>query len=348
MTKAFPILLQRARPRAFAAALTFAAVLAGCDNVQWGGIQVSITKPTAEREFPKRSEATDTMPEPPPVALPTGPVVFHVRRLDPAGRATIEPVAELVGGELVTVGADRIERSDEYAGRFNQRFYSPGVGYTLFRGGTRAGTFVVSAPIEGEASVCPRLRAAGQIELIPRANALAEFLAWPPGVRVGRDSLSRPVFRSEMNELAEVLVRRGVQQRAVAGEWRFGSAANLRPLAVGTGSRGFAATFMIGDSLAEGPPADSAGMAFIVADYDPLRGYFPLYFDAAWYRPGEKRALRWIDAVDLTGDARDEWLLRAHGDVLSWYEVIGRGDMAPTVVWSSRTPACEAIELSSG
>ena len=77
---------------------------------------------------------------------------------------------------------------------------------------------------------------------------------------------------------------------------------------------------------------------------DLLSGFFafPLFFEASWYGPGQKRALRWIDAVDVTGDGTVEYLLQAFGDSGSWFEVVARADTAMAVVWSSRRPICEA------
>jgi hypothetical protein len=213
------------------------------------------------------------------------------------------------------------------------------------------GTFYVGAPAVAGSGLCLELRAEGHLELRPPADTLSEFLAWSPGARAGDDTLAVPVYRSDMLSLSQVLARLGVREREIPGVWRFRAPADLRALRVGTGSRGFAATFVVRDSLGAGSPADSAGSVFIVADYDPSRGYFPIYFDAAWYGPGQKRALRWLDAVDLSGDADLEWLLRAYGDAGTWYELIGRralGDTVRTVLWSGRRPLCEAESSAGG
>jgi hypothetical protein len=115
----------------------------------------------------------------------------------------------------------------------------------------------------------------------------------------------------------------------------------LRALQIGDGALGFAATLAVRDSLGVGSPPDSAGAVFVVADYAPTLGYFPIYFDALWYAPGQKRALRWVDAADLVGDSSQEWLLQAYGDVGSWYELLGSRDTTMAMIWSSRRPLCE-------
>ncbi len=329
-------LLQRSAPAALALLL-----LAGCD-VEWGGISVELREPAVEMPD-TAGAASDTAAETPPLAMPVGPVLFHVRRIDAVGSAVIEPVAELLSGDLRQVGPRRAERADEFVSEFLARYYQADQPYTLFRGPARVGTFYVGAPAVDGSGLCLELRAEGRVELRPLADTLSEFLAWTPGARSGIDSLASPAYRSDMLSLSQVLARRGVQEHGIAGTWRIQPPADLRAVRVGTGARGFAATFMISDSLGPGEPRDSAGTVFLVTDYAPARGYFTVYFDADWYGRGQKRALRWLDAVDLVGGAADEWLLQASGDATSWYELVGQRDTAHAVVWSSRRPVCEAM-----
>lgn len=324
-------------------AVLLAIALAGCDNFKFGGIQVKVHEPTFARSD-TADRAADTVSAAQPLILPAGPVVFHVRRLDATGRAIIEPVGELAGGGLRQLGPRRTDRVDAYAAEYNARYYQPDQAYLLFRDQSRVGTFYVRAPIEAASDICPLLQAEGHVELQPRADTLSEFLAWPPGARAGGDGYEAPATREDMAALAQVLAQRGVRERGIAGVWRIGAPTDLRALRVGTGPLGLAATFMVGDSLGRGSPAGSAGMVFLVADFASSRGYFPIYFDAAWYGPGEKRAVRWVGTADLTGDSDPEWLLKVYGDAVSWYEVVGQQDRARTVLWSSRLPHCEARE----
>lgn len=340
---------QRAREARTLAALLAVTLASGCDNVEWGGISVELREPTYESA--DTGAVSDSLAEQPPLAMPTGPLLFHVRRTDEAGAAVIEPVVELMAQELRAVGPLHAERAPEYVDEFIARFYGTDQAYHLFRGGARIGTFYVRSPAVGGSGLCLELRAEGHVELKLHADTLSEFLAWSPGARAGDDTLTVPPYRADMLSLSQVLARLGVREREITGVWRFRAPADLRALRVGTGSRGFAATFVVSDSLGPGSPADSAGSVFIVADYDPSRGYFPIYFDAAWYGPGQKRALRWLDTVDLLGDSDLEWLLRAYGDAATWYELVGRRaarDTARTVLWSSRRPLCEAESSAGG
>jgi len=310
-------------------------------KVEWGGVQVSAGEPEFERPVAAEAPA-DTVAETMELALPGGPLLFHVRRLGAAGGARIEPVAELTAEGLRPVGPQRAEHADEYVARFTERFYGVDRAYTLFRSGSRVGTFYSRSPAVSGSGLCLRLMADGILELRPAADTMSEFYAWPTGVRTGADSVTTPAFRDDMRAMAQVLARQGVNERSLPGSWRFQAPADFRMLDIGEGRFGLAATFIVRDSLGPGSPPDSAGMAFLVADYSRAVGYFPLFFEASWYGRGQKRALRWIDAVDVTGDGTLEYLLQAFGDSGSWFEVVARADTAMAVAWSSRRPICEA------
>lgn len=329
-----------------AALLAVAAIAAGCDSVHWEGLQFSVEKPAR----PPRPESEEAVAAPAETALvlPSGPVLFHVRRLDRAGHAWIQPVVELADSALQRLGPRRADQGKEYARRFADRYYGARSSYTLYRGGGRAGTFVVTAAREARSDACPRLLADGQLELRPAADTMTEFLAWPEGVRSGGDSLVVPTYRADMVELSAILADRTLRERAVPGRWAIRRPVDLRAVVAGGGEAAFAATFLVGDSLGAGAPPDSAGMAFLVADYTRSRGYAPLYFDADWYGPGGKRVLRWLDRMDLMGDATPEWILRGYGDATLWYEVVGRRGSDWEAVWSSRDPVCEARSPRAG
>ena len=324
---------------------TLSILVTGCDNIKFGGLQVRFHGPTFERADTAEVMA-DTVAAP-PLVLPTGPVIFHARRTDAAGRATIEPIAAIIDGELTALAPRAVDRGAEYASEFFTRYYQADQAYALYRDSSAVGTFYVGSPVEASLGICPALLAEGHLELRPGADTLSEFLAWPRALGPRGGSFQPPATRPEMGSLAQILAQRGIGERVIAGNWRIGRPADLRAIRVGTGPLGLAATFTVGDSLGQGSPAQSAGMVFLVADFSSAVGYFPLYFDAAWYRPGDKRSLRWIGASDVVGDSAAEWVLRAYGDATTWYEVVGQRDTTRTVVWSSRRPECEAREAAA-
>ena len=324
-----------------------AAYSAGCDSVEFGGVAFRVKSPQYERAMPAASPA-DSMAEAPLPELPQGEVIFHVVRTDIAGAAAIQPLAEQAAGGLQVVGPRSTDVADAYVDAFTARYYQPGNAYSLYRSGAAVGSFYVEEPRVSGSGVCRQLEALGYLELRPPADTLSEFLA-RPGHRMSQvTGLEEPAARADMAAMAQILARRGLNDRDVAGSWRVGQAADLRALSVGRGDYGFASTFIFGDTLDTGPPADSAGMVFVVADYSPVVGFFPVFFDFDLYGPGHKRVLRWIDEADVMGDTTPEWVLKGYGDTRSWYEVVALSDTLRTPVWTSRQPVCEARPARGG
>jgi hypothetical protein len=183
-------------------------LLTAC-KVEWGGVQVEAGEPHYER--PAATEASgDTVSERLEVALPSGPLLFHVLREGVAGDATIEPVAELTSEGLKLVGPQRAEHADEYVSRFLDRYYGVDQAYVLFRAGSRVGTFYTRAPAVSGSGLCLRLSAEGIVELRPAADTMSEFYAWRAGTRSGADSIAAPAYRDDMRAMAQVLARQGV------------------------------------------------------------------------------------------------------------------------------------------
>lgn len=339
-------LLQRLAGAGVAAVL-MSGLAVGCDNVEFGGVAFRVESPQYERampaEAPPDSVAAGPVPE-----LPEGEVVFHVVRTDVAGAALIEPVAERIGGSLRAVGPESPDVADAYVEAFTTRYYGPGSAYALYRAGSPVGSFYVEEPEVSGSGQCRRIRARGYVELRPRADTLSEFLAGPDRARGGATRLEAPPVRADMSAMAQILARRGLNERDAAGSWRVQRAADLRALSIGTGEYGFAATFLFGDRLGIGSPADSAGMLFLVADFSSAVGFFPRFFDFEQYGPGHKRVLRWIDQRDVLGDSTPEWILRGYGDTHAWYEVLARSDTLRVQAWTSRQPVCEARAAQGG
>jgi hypothetical protein len=323
------------------ASLAVSLTLMACD-VEWGGVQVAVHEPVFVRQETLAVADTARLP---PLVMPSGPLLFHVRRTSRAGDATLRVVGEFADTTLLPAGPQREERAREYIAKFTADYLRPDQSYVMFRGGARVGTFYVRAPRVEGSGLCARLEAEGRIELRPRLDTLSEFLAWAPGVREGFEDYVAPEQRANMAELAQVLAQRGVNR--LREDWFLGGPDDLRAVNVGSGPVALAATFMTRDSLAEGTPADSAGMAFLVADFDPARGYFPLFFEAEWYGPGSKRALRWVDAANIVGDTLSEWVAQAYGDEESWYELIGSVGGSREVIWTSRRSVCEARQAAA-
>ena len=108
--------------------------MGGCDNVEWGGIDISVVPPP--------EKAGDAVEADTARALPDGPVLFYVHRDDSA--ATVIPVGQIADGGLAPLvpGND----PDAFASDFIASFLRPGARLTLFRRGARVGDRIPAAP----------------------------------------------------------------------------------------------------------------------------------------------------------------------------------------------------------
>ena len=67
-----------------------------------------------------------------------------------------------------------------------------------------------------------------------------------------------------------------------------------------------AATYLINDSLAVGPPSGDAASLFFLARYEATRGFVPVWSEVRTYRSGDdKQALAYLDWLELQGTRFD-------------------------------------------
>ncbi|HSK20038.1 MAG TPA: hypothetical protein VK912_12880 [Longimicrobiales bacterium] len=305
---------------AHAAAGLIVILLAGCDNVSWGGTDIAVVHPP-----PKAVEAPEGTEEAGVEPLPTEPVLYYVARTAEGGFMT--PVGQISGDSIAPIRATGDAAT--YAGRFVAEFMRQGGEFTLFSGGRRAGTFVVHNAGVPETPTCPLLpTATGALELSSNVTAV-EFLALaradaptvppradrpevPPGVRA---------------RIAPILAERAVRARGaeLPGNW----AAALEQVTAfptgATGTNAYAATLLVGDTL--GPGLDNTGYSlfFIFAPTASQTGYDTTYVGFRSYPETGKAAPRVVDYLDWSRDGTPELLLQVYGTSDSWFEAVGLG-----------------------
>lgn len=286
----------------------------GCDNVDWGGIQIAVVPPPARTD-----EAAGAVPD---RELPAGPVLFYIHQ-DSAG-PTVIPVGHVTDGGLtpITPGDDPAT----FAARFTDAFLAPGTGLALFRRGRRVGTLTIQGAAVPEEPVCrPLPRATGTMELASGAGAVTEFLAVDTAFAPESQSFDdlRPVRSMEV--VGDMLAGRMLQDRETAVPSVAAARRQLQPFPLaGNADPGFTATYLVDDSLGVGGD-DSGAALFVVFTPRGQSGYQPAFVGFTDYSGG-KAAPRVIDFLDWDGDGQVELLLEVFGAHTSWFRAVGEDD----------------------
>src|SRR5690606_19544464 len=251
-----------------AAAGLIVILLAGCDNVSWGGIDVAVVPPP-----PKAADAPEGSREAGVEPLPTNRILYYVARTAEGG--FMMPVGQITGDSLAPIRAAGDPAT--YAGRFVAEFMRQGSEFTLFSGGRRAGTFIIGNAGVPETPTCPLLpTATGTLELSSNVTAV-EFVALAradaPNVQARADSDTVPP--GVRARIAPILAERAVRARGaeLPGNWQ----AALEQITVfpasGAGGRAYSATLLVGDTLGPGLDNDGYSLFFIFTPTQTQTGY---------------------------------------------------------------------------
>jgi hypothetical protein len=304
-----------------AAAGLIVILLAGCDNVSFGGADIAVVPPPpTTREAP--AEGTELAGVEP---LPAGAVLYYVARTADGGYMT--PVGEIRGDSLAPIRSTGDPAT--YAGRFVAEFMREGAEFTLFSRGRRAGTFVVHGTSMPQAPTCPLLPiATGALEL-SGAVAASEFLALaradapavparaaPPEVGPGVRTRVAPI-------LAERILR--ARRAGLPGNWQRANAQVMAFPAMNLPDPGFAATFLVGDTLGPGLNDEGHSVFFIAVPTRDQTGWDTAYVNFRSYPETGKAAPRVVDYLDWTRSNQPELLLQVYGVADTWFEAVGLG-----------------------
>jgi hypothetical protein len=295
-------------------------LLAGCDNVSFGGADVAVVPPP-----PRATAQPEGIQEAGVEPLPTNPVLFYVART--ADGAYMTPVGEIHGDSLAPIRS--VGDPETYAGRFVAEFMREGGEFTLFSRGRRAGTFIVHGTTMPQVPSCPLLPVAtGAVELsggvaateflaLARADAPAIPARMPPPETTGRmRAIVAPI-------LAERIMR--ARSAQLPASWPRATAQVLAFPAMNLPDPGFAATFLVGDTLGPGLNNEGHAVFFIAVPTPSQTGYDTVYVNFRNYPETGKSAPRVIDYLDWSRDDQPELLLQVYGVNDTWFEAIGRG-----------------------
>lgn len=327
--------------RHFLAIAVILTVAPACDNVAWGGIELTVESPATtpgEATELRTTPATDAA-EPAPESI--GPVLLAGVRDGAAVR--LSPVGLLDGGILTSLPPTGAERDAAL------RALEVGSDWVLFADGAEVGRVSATAS-DSDPALCGLDRVlTGIPELRPEAAAAQRFLAlssefagdWAAAtyaplahtydqrvasLDLGRTALPRVGAPWPTNGMLPV--RRDIQAFRIADDDR----------------PSFAASFVVRDALDTSAAAAGAYALFLMADQGS--GTFRETF--LWYRPANqgKAAPRYLGHLDWDRDGQDEVLLEVFGEGLRGYLALERGANG-TWTPSYRSP-CPHTSASTG
>ena len=298
-------------------------VATGCDNVEWGGIDVSLRSPSESLVSDSPPDEVEVVEDTVSDGPSLGPVLYLGYR--DGDQATLVPVAEIRPEGLFPIeGIGSVEASRSFVAEH----LTPGLEFTLFSDGAQVGS--LSAEVfsvdERYCRVRPQLR--GHIELTTAAATVRKFLAVP--VREGRElgyGPYSPVVQT--TDLRNTSLRMALRVIRAVGALLPGDVIDIRqdvqmfraqpgatPTVVGT--------FVYADDLVVGPAPPGAYSIFLTADDDDGAGYRRTYVDYRVHSRDGKGAARYFDHLDIDGDGSDEVVLEVMGEGSMWLSTLTR------------------------
>ena len=295
------------------AVLGIVSAALGCDNVAWGGFELTLQPPPSKSDTLEAQAALEETAAEPDPSVSLGPVLFMGRR--EGNRLSLVPVAEVRGRNLVALPTEG--EVPGFREEFVRERLTPGVSFTLFSEGVRVGTMMASGTGLSEDFCAPRPFVSGRLELVPEAAGAERFLAF------SQNELNAPPYEpyqelnhdydqrvTSLNLMAGVIPTVGATWPATILEIR----RDIQVFNLEEGSpAAVVATFVYGDGLDVGPASAGAYSVFLMGT-DEGDGYRTAY---AAYRQSDVRgkgAPRFFDRLDWDGDGEPEILLEVMGE----------------------------------
>lgn len=328
----------------WAAAVAVLLSTAACE-VDWGGGRIALEDPAP----PQDTAGAPAQPDVRLVPIPDGPLLF-LARLDADGSARVVPLVglggESAGAELTPLAfPDTVD--DGYRARFESTFMAAGTELRLHAGGERIGSLVLGTSPTVRDAGCPGV-GTGRALLLPGQTAPGYAFGLPAGVGGGPPALLEDIAPTRRMSVAGPVLA----ERLIADPRAFlAQRVALTPVRLpGDTVPGMAATYLISDSLAAGPPAGEAISLFFVAQYDAAAGYRPLWQEVRRYdSAAEKEVFEYLDWVRLPAGRLDV-LRRYDGTRVGLATSLLPEGVAsgPREIGWIEPAACSALELLEG
>ena len=297
-------------------------VATGCDNVEWGGVEVGLRAPSDGLDSDPPVEMVEVVENSSPDTPLMGPILYVGHRA--GGEALLVAVAEISpDGLLPLEGGGSVEASRSFAAEH----LTPGLEFTLFSDGARVGRLTAERFSVAEQYCRARPQIRGPIELTPAAATVQTFLALP--TRVGSAfeyGAYSPVVQTRDLRVTSLATMQQVIP-SVGALWPV-SVLGIRQdvqmfRARPGGAPTVVATFVYADDLGVGPAALGAYSVFLASDDDGT-GYRGTYVDYRLFSRDGKGAPRYFDHLDVDGDGSDEVVLEVMGEESMWLSTLRR------------------------
>lgn len=321
-----------------AATLLLGLAAAGCE-VEWGGARVALEDPAPP---PPEPEAEETVEEEATLPLPEGPFLYLLRRDGPTG-ALVTPVAALPPGGGTPIDLELPSPwPAEFRARFDSTYLRPGTELVLQRWGERIGSVVLESARPPRDRACPSV-ADGTLLLLPGQSLPEITVALPPGL-----SPAAPERAPSFEPLRGMTVAAPViAERLIGGDRAYlARRVSLQAVRVpGDTAPAMAATYLIDDSLAVGPPGEEAVSLFFLSVQDPARGYATRWSELRRYGDAaDKEAFEYLDWARTPNGMLH--LLRLYGGstlrLAAGFVPEGAEDPAREVEWRE-PPSCPTL-----
>jgi hypothetical protein len=317
-------------------------VATGCDNVAWGGIEVSVEAPLRDSSAMDREEEAAPIEAAP--ATPTGPLLLAGMRT--AATVSLVPVGMLVDGQLTPLPAP----ADTAAYRAVTDQLREGSEWVLFASGVRVGAATVTGPASDPAACGPDLALTGMPQLLPAASATERFVALPTAVADARPYDDYAPLDHNYNQRVASLTLGGAAVPRVGATWPAGGMLENRRDIQAFRLRdaewtSIAVSFVIADGLNTSAAAAGAYSLFLMAEERPT-GFQETF---VWYRSADegKAAPRLFQHFDWDGDGADEVLLEVFGEGRRGWVALESADQASWEV-SFRSACPHVMEPAGG
>ncbi len=294
----------------------------GCDNVEWGGVELGLRTPSDDLVSDAPAEGDEVVEDTVAENRSMGPVLYLGRRI--GGEATLVAVAEIRPDGLFPLeGAGSVDASRSFA----IEHLTPGLEFTLFSDGARVGRLTAEAFSVDERYCRVRPQIRGPIELTPSAATVQTFLALPTleGSVFPYGAYS-PVVQTRDLRVTSLTTMQQISPSvgalwpvSVLGIRQDVQTFQARPGAAPT----VVATFVYADDLGVGPAPRGAYSVFLASDDDGT-GYRGTYADYRLFSRDGKGSARYFDHLDVDGDGTDEIVLEVMGEDSMWLSTLGR------------------------